>query len=77
MNSLEKTVVIVLMLGIAFLGLTLSGGSYLKNKNPEPVSQQDRRSVAAIEREENSGNLTSTEAAIEKDSATRAHSIKF
>ena len=64
-------------LGAVVLGLTLSGCAHFKNKNPEILSRQDKDSVAAIERQKASGDLTSTEAALEKDSVRRDHILKF
>ena len=77
MSSIEKAVLGRVILGAVFLGLTLSGCSSLKNKNPETVSRQEKDSAATIDRKEARGRLTSTEAAMEKDSVERDHLIKF
>lgn len=77
MSSIEKAALTMFMLGVAVLGLTLSGCSSLKNKNPETLSRQDRDAVAAIERQKASGDSTVTEAAMEKDSLARDHILKF
>ena len=67
----------MLLLGVAVSGLTLSGCASQKNKAPETVSLQDKSAAAAIDRREARGRLTSTEAAIEKDSLERDHLLKF
>lgn len=77
MNSLEKATFVMVALSAVVLGFTLSGCSHFKNKNPETLSRQDKDSVAAIERQKASGDLTSTEAALEKDSVRRDHILKF
>ena len=77
MNSLEKKVLRGVILGGVVSGLFFSGCTSLKNKNPEIVSRQEKDSAATIDRKEARGRLTSTEAAIEKDSVERDHLIKF
>ena len=77
MNPLEKTAFAMVTLGVVVLGLTLSGCSHFKNKNTGTVSRQDKDSVAAIEQQKASGDSTSTEAAMEKDSVARDHILKF
>ena len=65
------------MLGVFVSGFTLEGCFSLKNKNPETLSRQDKDSAATIDRQEASGDSTSTGAAIEKDSLKRDHILKF
>jgi outer membrane murein-binding lipoprotein Lpp len=77
MNSLAKAAFVMVALGVVVSGLTLSGCSHFKNKNSEILSRQDKDSVAAIERQKANGDLTSTEAALEKDSVRRDHILKF
>jgi hypothetical protein len=77
MNSLAKAAFVMVALSVVGLGFTLSGCSHFKNKNPEILSRQDKDSVAAIERQKANGDLTSTEAALEKDSVRRDHILKF
>lgn len=78
MYEFEKAKFIKWMLGIVFLGLMLSGCFSLQNRDtPPPLNRQDKNAVAALERQEASGQLTSTESAMEKDSLTHAHGIKF
>jgi hypothetical protein len=66
-----------LILGVALSGLTLSGCAWKKNKSPETVSLQDKNAAATIDRREARGILTSTEAAMQKDSLERDHLLKF
>ena len=77
MKSIEKAVFATAILGVIVSGFTLSGCSSLKNKNPEAISRQEKDSAATIDRKEARGRLTSTEAAIEKDSVERDHLLKF
>jgi len=77
MSSVEKVVLTMLILGVALSGLALSGCASQKNKNPETVSLQDKNAVATIDRREARGILTSTEAAMQKDSLERDHILKF
>lgn len=77
MRALKKAMLTMFVLGVAISGLTLLGCSHLKNKNPEALSRQDRDSAATIERQEASGDSTSTEAAMEKDSLARDHLLQF
>ena len=72
MHSLKKVALIIVILGVIVSGFTFSGCFYAKNKNPETTSRQDKDSVATIEHQEASGDLTSTEAALEKDSVRRS-----
>jgi len=66
-------------IGIVALIIILSGSgcAYLKNDKSETLSRQDKASASVIDGQETNGKLTSTEAAIEKDSLDNAHSIKF
>ena len=66
-----------MMMGVVILGLILSGCAGLKNENSQTVSQQDKDSVATIERQEAGGGLTSAEAAMEKDSLKQDPILKF
>jgi long-chain acyl-CoA synthetase len=77
MSLVEKVVLTMFVLGVAVSGLTLSGCASQKNKNPETLSRQDKDSAATIDRGEARGRLTSTEAAMEKDSLERDHILKF
>jgi len=76
MDLLGKVAFTMVMPGVV-LGLAVSGCASLKNKNPETLSRQDKDSVAAIEQQKASGDSTSTEAAMEKDSVARDHILKF
>jgi hypothetical protein len=77
MNPLERVASVMVVLGVVVLGHALSGCSHFKNKDPEALSRQDKDSVAAIERQKASGDSTSTEAAMEKDSLARDHLLQF
>ena len=77
MNLAEKVVLTMFVIGVALSGLTLSGCASQKNKNSETVSLQDKNAAATIDRREARGILTSTEAAMEKDSLERDHLLKF
>jgi hypothetical protein len=77
MNSLAKAAFVMVALGAIILGFTLSGCASQKNKAPETVSLQDKNAAATIDRREARGILTSTEAAMEKDSLERDHLLKF
>ena len=77
MSSVEKVVLTMLVLGVALSGLALSGCVSQKNKAQETVSLQDKNAAATIDRREARGILTSTEAAMQKDSLERDHILKF
>jgi hypothetical protein len=77
MNLFEKAAFKIFLVGALVSGLALPGCSYLKNKNPETLSRQDKDSASDIDRQEASGDLTSTEASMEKDSLKRDHILKF
>jgi len=77
MKSYEKAGLKIVIQVLFVSGLILSGCSHLKNKGPETLSPQEKDSATTIERQEANGDLTSTEAAMEKDSLKREHLIQF
>jgi len=77
MKSLEKAVVAMLLLGGVVSGLMLPGCASQRNRSQETLSKQDKDLVAAIESQKARGDLTPTEAALEKDSVKRDHLLRF
>lgn len=68
----------MMMRGGVALGLMLLAGCVLlESKKSDSLNQQERSSVAAIERREAAGAITGTEAAVEKNAVTNNHVLSF